>query len=189
MVEDQDACVRTVGESVRAKGRVKWFDPGKGYGFVVPDQGEVAQGHDALLHLSVLRAAGYESSPDGARIVCDIAQRARGWQVTEVVTLDPGDVRLASPASRTPQLRADPQGEAAPVCASQAVTTGRVKWFNRAKGYGFLVGADASADIFVHAEVLRRRGIFDLTPGDMLRVRFTRGPKGLVVADVELDPV
>jgi len=65
-----------------------------------------------------------------------------------------------------------------------------VKWFNRARGFGFLTQGDGTQDIFIHMETLRRYGIAELHPGESLLVRFGDGPKGLMAAEVRpLDAV
>src|SRR5215212_10849675 len=75
-------------EAVRISGRVKWFDPGKGYGFIVPDEPGKTGLKDVLLHVTSLRQSGRESALEGSTIVCDAVRRPKGWQVSNIVDLD-----------------------------------------------------------------------------------------------------
>src|ERR1700744_3765548 len=101
-------------ETVRIRGAVKWFDAGKGYGFVVPDDPGLTEERDVLLHVTSLRSAGRDSAAEGAAIVCDVTKRAKGWQVVEIVELEESaaasrlDLRRAPP---TPRADGDEGGE------------------------------------------------------------------------------
>ena len=84
-------------ESVRITGRVKWFDAGKGYGFIVPDDASLTGLKDVLLHVTSLRQSGRENALEGSLITCDAIRRPKGWQVSEIVELDES---TAQPAER-----------------------------------------------------------------------------------------
>ena len=157
---------------VEIAGRIKWFDASKGYGFIVPDGG----GPDVLLHVTVLRRDGFQTAPEGARVVCEAQQRGRGLQVFRLVDLD------ESTAVHPSQLGA--ARTHAQVSAVGGFEIVIVKWFNRIRGFGFVSRGDGTEDIFIHMETLRKYGLADLKPGDSLLVRFGVGAKGLMAAEV-----
>lgn len=156
---------------VEIAGRVKWFDVSKGYGFIVPDAGD----GDVLIHVTVLRRDGFQTIYEGARVVAEAQRRERGLQVFRVLSVTPGD-GAPSPLPPT-RLRA----QASNVGSFEIVV---VKWFNRARGFGFLTRGEGTEDIFVHMETLRRYGFADPQPGDTMLARFGPGPKGLLAAEV-----
>jgi CspA family cold shock protein len=60
----------------------------------------------------------------------------------------------------------------------------RVKWFDKAKGFGFANVFGQSDDVFVHVEVLRRFGLADLQAGEAVVMKVVDGPRGKLAAEV-----
>ena len=60
---------------------------------------------------------------------------------------------------------------------------GQVKWYNDAKGYGFIT-QEGGEDVFVHYSAIQAQGFKSLAEGDRVEFEVTRGPKGLQAANV-----
>lgn len=155
-------------------GFVKWFDQTKGYGFITDQKG----GRDILVHSSCLKQSGQTFAPEGAKVICEVIESDKGLQATKILTIDASITQLPVRPASPPKI---PIVEA----AGDFVDV-EVKWFSRAKGYGFLTRGEGTEDIFVHMEVVRAAGLAELIPGQRLRASFGSGAKGLLAAQIEI---
>lgn len=161
-------------EVVEIAGFIKWFDASKGYGFVVPDSGLP----DVLLHVTCLRAGGFQTAYEGARVVCQALKRPKGMQAFRILSMD------ESTAIHPSQL---PQRTHVVVQAESDWERAMVKWFNRVRGFGFLSRGEGTPDVFCHMETLRRFGFTELRPGQIVQVRWGMGSKGCMAAELRPD--
>jgi CspA family cold shock protein len=174
-----DAAPAAEAGDLPVSGILKWFDVTRGFGFIVADDPAVG---DVLIHFSVLQPHGRRSLPEGARVDCLAVRRERGFQASEIVGIDLSNAIELPIRARQGDDRIDPVALVENAGPFESVT---VKWFNRLKGYGFLVRSADSADIFVHMETLRRAGIAEVEPDQRLRARIVEGRKGPLAVVVE----
>ncbi|MCQ0970361.1 cold shock domain-containing protein [Paracoccus sp. TK19116] len=156
-----------------ASGLIKWFDPAKGYGFVINSEG----GPDILLHANVLRNFGQGSVADHARVKVRVVPTERGLQAVEVLEILPPDSHGQPPLADLDQSLFEH-------LSSLPLRPARVKWFDKHKGFGFANVFGHGDDLFLHIEVLRHSGLADLAPGEAIAVRVVEGPRGLMAAQI-----
>ena len=159
---------------------VKWFKADKGFGFV-----ELANGSgDAFLHIGAIQSAGYETVPPGAKLKVMVGNGAKGAQVTRVLEVD-----TAGAVERAPQRSFDsprpPRRAPDPSTAIQV--SGKVKWFDDTKGFGFVSSNDGGKDIFVHISILGPAGLSHLAEGQAVSMRVVDTPKGREALSISVE--
>ena len=84
----------------RVQGIVKWFDPRKGFGFIVGPEGQ-----DVFVHYSQIEGDGFRVLKDGAAVEYDAEKTDRGWHATRVSRVEEPEVevRKVTPSTRNPR--------------------------------------------------------------------------------------
>lgn len=187
---------------------VKWYSPSKGFGFVQLDDGSP----DAFLHVSVVEQTGRQDLPDGTKLICDITEGRKGRQVSHIhriESLGAGGSRGGAGAGggygadrggggggydRGPRgggggggggggYGGDRGDRGGPPATS---VQGTVKFFDAAKGYGFITPDDGGKDVFVSARTLGRVGLTTLENNQRVKMLVRMGQKGPMADSVEL---
>ena len=129
-------------------GTITWFYLVKDFRFIVSDEVNMV----ILLHANVLRNFWQSSIDDGVEIKVIAYRSDQGAQASEVLS-------VASPSSfnKFSQGKIDALDYVA--LSEIELQPGRIKWFGKAKGFGFANVFGKSEDIFVHIDVLRRCGL------------------------------
>lgn len=153
---------QVVGEG---KGIVKFFNPQKGFGFIVRDDG----GEDVFVHISAVEQAGLTDLADGQPLEFTLVDR--GGRVSATNLQIEGEPIAVERAAAAPQRELT--GEKA---------TGTVKFFNAMKGFGFIQRDDGQPDAFVHISAVERAGIPTLNEGDRLEFELEVDRRGKYAA-------
>jgi CspA family cold shock protein len=167
---------QVVGEG---KGVVKFFNPQKGFGFIVRDDG----GEDVFVHISAVEQAGLTDLADGQPLEFTLVDRGGRISATNLrIDGEPMAVERSGGAAAGAGDRGGPQRQLTGEKAS-----GTVKFFNAMKGFGFIQRDDGQPDAFVHISAVERAGIPTLNEGDRLEFELEVDRRGKYAA-VNLQP-
>jgi CspA family cold shock protein len=163
---------QVVGEG---KGIVKFFNPQKGFGFIVRDDG----GEDVFVHISAVEQAGLTDLADGQPLEFTLVDRGGRISATNLrIEGDPMPVeRSGGGGGAGAAGGGGPQRQLTGEKAS-----GTVKFFNAMKGFGFIQRDDGQPDAFVHISAVERAGIPTLNEGDRLEFELEVDRRGKYAA-------
>jgi len=167
---------QVVGEG---KGVVKFFNPQKGFGFIVRDDG----GEDVFVHISAVEQAGLTDLADGQPLEFTLVDRGGRISATNLrIDGDPMPVERSGGGAGAGAGGGGPQRQLTGEKAS-----GTVKFFNAMKGFGFIQRDDGQPDAFVHISAVERAGMPTLNEGDRLEFELEVDRRGKYAA-VNLQP-
>ena len=157
------------------QGKVKFFNAGKGFGFIQRDEG----GEDVFVHISQVERAGLEGLAEGQELAFNLVDR--GGKISAADLQVVGDVIPVEQQAteRAPTQQRQLTGEKA---------VGTVKFFNSMKGFGFITRDDGEPDAFVHISAVERSGLREINEGDRLEFDLEVDRRGKYSA-VNLVPV
>ena len=156
-------------------GKIKWFNRSKGFGFIVPNDGSA----DVFLPAAVLDRAGFSDAPDGAAINFAWVQGPKGRAATQIFNLDTSTARAPRESRQRREREDEPSGPTESL-------DGVVKWYDAARGFGFILPNDGGKDVFIHVTVLRRAGIDELQPGQSVHVQVAQARRGREAVSIQL---
>ena len=159
---------QVVGE---AKGIVKFFNPQKGFGFIVRDDG----GEDVFVHISAVEQAGLSDLAEGQPLGFTLVDR--GGRISATNIQIEGEPIAVERQEKAPQRQLT--GEKA---------QGTVKFFNSMKGFGFISRDDGQPDAFVHISAVERAGLPTINEGDRFEFDIEVDRRGKYAA-VNLQPL
>jgi cold shock protein len=167
---------QVVGEG---KGIVKFFNPQKGFGFIVRDDG----GEDVFVHISAVEQAGLSDLADGQPLEFTLVDRGGRISATNLrIDGEPMAVERSSGGGGAGGGNSGPQRQLTGEKAS-----GTVKFFNAMKGFGFIQRDDGQPDAFVHISAVERANMPTLNEGDRLEFELEVDRRGKYAA-VNLQP-
>jgi CspA family cold shock protein len=170
------------GSGERLSGKIKWFNRSKGFGFIVPNDGS----GDVFLPLAVLERSGFGEAPDGADIAFEWTQGPKGRAASHVLELDASNAApRPSREGGRPRRDFEGGGNGGGNGPTEQVD-GVVKWYDPARGFGFILPSDGGKDVFVHVTALRRAGLDDLQPGQNVRMQVAQARRGREASAIEV---
>jgi len=174
---------QVVGEG---KGVVKFFNPQKGFGFVVRDDG----GEDVFVHISAVEQAGLTDLADGQPLEFTLVDRGGRISATNLkIEGEPMEVVRSAPREGAPREGGGFGGGGGPqrqLTGEKA--QGTVKFFNSMKGFGFISRDDGQPDAFVHISAVERAGLPTINEGDRFEFDIEVDRRGKYAA-VNLQPL
>lgn len=147
----------------RIEGVIKWYNPQKGFGFIIKDQ----EFPDIFLHFSILDMVGVKDICKGDRIICDIQKSYTGYQVTKIY-----------------EIKFNHEYDECEY-SDEFEVIGEVKWYNYQKGFGFIFSDEDHSEIYMHSSILHPAMYQDLIPGRKVIVTYFENGRGKEAKEIK----